>query len=72
MEKQLRAYVHSSSSFTSHLGKTNDVQILNQLLACVQYLHERGLLDEHLFSENLYHKRRVFGLVWLMITNCEP
>lgn len=45
MEKQLRAYVHASSFFTSHLGKTNNVQIMNQLLAYVS-VYVRGLLDE--------------------------
>lgn len=30
-------------------------------------LFERELLDEFLFNEKPCHKRRMFGLVWLMI-----
>lgn len=61
MEKQLRAYVHASSFFTSHLGKTNDVQIMNQLLAYVSaYVREDCLMS-------FYHREQC--LVWFGLVN---
>lgn len=71
MEKQLLAYVHASRSFTSHLGKTSDVQIMNQLLIYVQYflLKEDCMMN---FCSVKIHAVREEFLVWLMIINCEP
>lgn len=60
MEKQLLLDVHVSRSFTSHLGKARDVQI-KRLLAYMQYLYEKELLEEFLFMKTPVIRK---GLVW--------
>lgn len=52
--------VHATRSFTLHLRKTNDVQIMNQLFIHVQDSYGRELLDEFLFSENPCHREECF------------
>lgn len=43
---------------------------MSQLLTYVQYLQERELLDEFLFSENPCHREECFVLFWSMIISC--
>lgn len=65
-EKQLLLGVCAGRSFTSHLGKTSGVQTRNQLLAYMQYLYEKGLLDEFLFTKTHVIRK---ALVWFGSVN---
>lgn len=60
VEKELLSEVCAIKSLTSHLGKINCVQIMNQLLTYAPCLYERELLSE--FCSVKIHILRVFCL----------